>query len=82
MRKMPWERYQGIKETLEGTSIEIIDIRTDDGDTIRAKKNVEDSLVKYDDIKCLVGLWAYNGPAILSAVQEKGLSGQDKDCLL
>jgi len=64
------ERLQGIKDAIAGTNIEIVDVRTDDTDQIRAKSNVADTLVKYPDIACLVGLWAYNGPAILNAVRE------------
>ncbi len=63
------ERYQGIKETLQGSKVEIIDVRTDDTDRVRAKSNVADTLVKYPDVAGLVGLWSYNGPAILNAVR-------------
>jgi ribose transport system substrate-binding protein len=69
------ERTQGIRETLAGSNIRIIDVRTDDGDGIRAKANVADTLVRYPDIKGLVGLWSYNGPAILNAVREAGKTG-------
>jgi ribose transport system substrate-binding protein len=70
------ERAQGIRETLQGSNIEIIDIRTDDTDRVRAKSNVSDTLVRYPDIAGLVGLWSYNGPAILNAVRESGKAGQ------
>ena len=46
-------------------TIRIIDVRTDDVDDVRAKANAADTLVRYPDIKGLVGLWSYNGPAIL-----------------
>jgi ribose transport system substrate-binding protein len=72
------ERYQGIRETLQGSNVEIIDIRTDDTDQVRAKSNVADTLVKYPDVKALVGLWSYNGPAILSAVRDANKIGQVK----
>jgi len=72
------ERIQGIKEALMGTKVEIIDTRTDDGDAVRAKANVSDAIVKYPDLKALVGLWSYNGPAILSAVKDAKKSGQIK----
>jgi ribose transport system substrate-binding protein len=72
------ERTQGIKEVLKGTSIEIIDTRTDDADPARAKANAADALVKYPDLAALVGLWSYNGPAILSAVNDAGKVGQVK----
>ena len=64
------DRIQGIKEVLMGTKVEIVDTRTDDTDAVRAKANVSDAIVKYPDIKALVGLWSYNGPAILSAVRD------------
>jgi len=72
------ERLQGIKETLQGSNIEIIDVRTDDTDRVRAKSNVADTLVRYPDISALVGLWSYNGPAILNAVREANKTGQVK----
>jgi len=72
------ERTQGIRESLQGSNIEIIDVRTDDTDRVRAKSNVADTLVKYTDVKALVGLWSYNGPAIVNAVREGGKVGQVK----
>ena len=72
------ERYQGIRETLQGSKVEIIDVRTDDADRVRAKSNVADTLVKYPDIKGLVGLWSYNGPAIVNALKEAGKLNQVK----
>jgi ribose transport system substrate-binding protein len=64
------ERYQGLKEALAGSNIQIIDVRTDNTDRVRAKANAADTLVNNPDIAGMVGLWSYNGPAILSAVKE------------
>jgi ribose transport system substrate-binding protein len=72
------ERVQGIKEALTGTNIKILDTRTDDADDVRAKANAADTLVRYPDISALVGLWSYNGPAILNAVREAGKAGRVK----
>jgi ribose transport system substrate-binding protein len=72
------ERIQGIKETLAGSNIRVIDVRTDDVDDVRAKANAADAIVRYPDIKALVGLWSYNGPAILNAVREAGKVGRVK----
>ena len=72
------DRYEGVKEALQGSKVEIIDLRTDDTDQVRAKANVADTLVKYPDIAGLVGLWSYNGPAILNAVKDAGKVGQVK----
>jgi len=72
------ERVQGIKEAIAGSAIKIIDVRTDDVDDVRAKANAADTLVRYPDIKGLVGLWSYNGPAILNAVREANKIGRVK----
>jgi ribose transport system substrate-binding protein len=72
------ERLQGIKEALAGSKVEILDVRTDDTDRARAKSNAADTLVKHPDVAALVGLWSYNGPAILNAVKEAGKAGQVK----
>jgi ribose transport system substrate-binding protein len=72
------ERLQGIKETLAGSNVSIVDVRTDDGDRVRAKSNVSDTIVRYPDVVGLVGLWSYNGPAILNAVKESNKTGQVK----
>ncbi len=72
------ERYRGLQKSLEGSNVRIIDIRTDDADRVRAKSNAADTLVKYPDIAGMVGLWSYNGPAILSAVKEANKVGKVK----
>jgi ribose transport system substrate-binding protein len=72
------ERIQGIREALRGSKTEIIDIRTDDTDDVRAKSNAADTLVRYPDVKVLVGLWSYNGPAIFNAVKEAKKVGHVK----
>ena len=72
------ERYQGLQQALEGSNVKIIDVLTDNTDRVRAKANAADTLVKYADVAGLVGLWSYNGPAILSAVKESGKVGKVK----
>ena len=64
------QRLQGLKEALAGSNVTIIDVRTDNTDLVRAKANAADTLVNNPDLAGMVGLWAYNGPAILSAVKE------------
>lgn len=56
----------------------ILDTRTDMADRVRAKQNVEDTLIKYPEVGCLVGLWSYNPPAILSAVKDAKKEGKVK----
>lgn len=72
------ERYRGLQKALEGTNIKILDVRTDNTDRVRAKSNAADTLVKYPDIAAMVGLWSYNGPAILSALKDAGKTGKVK----
>jgi len=72
------ERVQGIREALAGSDIRILDVRTDDVDDVRARANAADTLVRYPDVKGLVGLWSYNGPAILNAVRDAGKVGRVK----
>src|SRR5215467_6543653 len=74
------ERLDGIKDAIAGAKakIDIVDVRTDDADPVRAKSNAADTLVKYPDISCLVGLWSYNGPAILNATKDAGRVGKVK----
>ncbi|MFZ6764761.1 sugar-binding protein [Pseudoroseomonas sp. WGS1072] len=70
------ERVQGIREALQGSQIQVVDIRTDESDIARAKRNVEDTLARYSDIDLLVGLWAYNTPQIYQAVKAAGREGK------
>src|ERR1043165_2090077 len=72
------ERLEGMKEAIAGARIEIIDVRTDEADPMRAKSNAADTLERYPEVSALVGLWAYNGPAILSAVKAANKLGQVK----
>ncbi len=72
------QRYQGLKEALQGSNVQIVDVRTDNTDRVRAKSNAADTLVNNPDIAGLVGLWSYNGPAIVSAVRDAGKIGKVK----
>jgi ribose transport system substrate-binding protein len=71
------ERVQGIKETLAGSNIQIVDIRTDSVDFAKAKANVQAALAK-GGLDCLVGLYSYNTPQIYTAVKEAGMTGKIK----
>ncbi|WP_025226714.1 sugar-binding protein [Fimbriimonas ginsengisoli] len=72
------ERFQGLSDALKGSNIQILGLLTDDTDRVRAKANVSDTLVKTPDVAGLVGLWSYNGPAILSAVKDANKTGKVK----
>jgi len=72
------ERFEGLKESLQGSKVEIIDLLTDDADPGRARENAYQTLKKYPDIAGMVGLWSYNGPSILEALRPEGKAGQIK----
>ncbi len=72
------ERYTGLQKSLEGSNVKILELRTDDTDRVRAKANAADAMVKYPDLAGMVGLWSYNGPAILNAVKEANKTGKIK----
>lgn len=72
------DRLEGMKKQLESTGQTIIDIRTDETDRAKAISNVQDALVRYSDVACFVGLWSYNGPAILNGVKDSGKLGAVK----
>lgn len=76
------QRRQGVLDELAGMkdakgpmygNFELLDTYTDDANRQKCKENVATVLVKYQNEPnlCLVGLWAYNPPAILSAYEEK-----------
>ncbi|HYE66155.1 MAG TPA: sugar-binding protein [Pyrinomonadaceae bacterium] len=72
------ERFEGLKESLQGSRIEIIDLMTDDNDPVRARDNAVETLKKYPDIAGMIGLYSYNGPTILSAVKSENKVGKIK----
>lgn len=61
-----------------GVTWTIVGIRTDSADRAKAKQNAEDALTNHPDMAGMVGLWAYNPPAILQAVEARGKTDQIK----
>jgi ribose transport system substrate-binding protein len=72
------ERIQGVKDTIKGSKVELVDVRGDDGDQTRAKRNVEDTLTAHPEINCMVGFYSYNTPQIYAALKDAGKLGQIK----
>jgi ribose transport system substrate-binding protein len=66
--------------TSEDLKYTVLDTRTDNFDKARAKSNAEDSIAKYRDLKCMVGLFAYNSPSCIDAVKEADKLGTIKIC--
>jgi len=72
------ERFEGLKESLQGSNVEIIDLMTDDANPASARENAYQTLKKYPDIAGMVGLWSYNGPSIVQALKPEGKLGTIK----
>jgi ribose transport system substrate-binding protein len=66
------ERIEGVKETLKGSKVELVDVRGDEIDQTRAKRNVEDVLAANPDVSCMVGFYSYNTPRIYEVLKEAG----------
>jgi len=72
------ERIEGVKEVIKGSKVELIDVRGDEIDQTRAKRNVEDAIAATPDVACLVGFYSYNTPRIYEVLKEAGKLGQIK----
>jgi len=70
------ERVAGIREVIKGSKIEVLDVRADDTDVARARRNVEDTLTAQPDINCMLGIYAYNIPQIYQALRDAGQLGK------
>jgi ribose transport system substrate-binding protein len=71
-------RYDKPGEVLSGGGFEILGTLTDQFDEARAKANVEDAISRHPDIDGMVGLFAYNPPLILLALEQAGLLNKVK----
>ncbi|WP_242022366.1 sugar-binding protein [Gimesia chilikensis] len=65
-------RYDEPGEVIKNDKYSILDTRTDDFDHPQAKANAEDAIAKYPNLKCMVGLFAYNPPLCLEAIRDAG----------
>lgn len=72
------ERIEGVRATIKGSKVELVDVRGDEIDQGRAKRNVEDALAANPDIACMVGFYSYNTPRIYEVLKETGKLGKIK----
>jgi len=63
------ERLQGFKETASKHNIKVIDVKQDQTDKNKARRNVEDAIQAYPEVDAFLGLWSYNPPAVTAAVK-------------
>lgn len=70
------ERIEGMKTAIANSKVELIDVRGDEIDLLRAKRNVEEALATNPDVDCMVGFYSYNPPLIYETVKRKGKLGK------
>ncbi|WP_104983159.1 sugar-binding protein [Sorangium cellulosum] len=70
------QRFKGIQDVVTAHNIQIVDKREDNVDRAKARSNVEDILNAHPDLNVATGLWSYNGPAIIAAVEALGKKGK------
>src|SRR6516162_866212 len=66
------ERIEGVQKAIKGSKVELVDVRGDEIDQTRAKRNVEDILAAVPDVSCFVGFYSYNTPRIYEVLKEAG----------
>jgi ribose transport system substrate-binding protein len=70
--------YDPPSGVIEGNGYRILGTLTDQFDRAKGKANAEDSLAKYPDLGCMVGLFAYNPPLMLEALAQANKLGKVK----
>ena len=71
-------RFDPPGQPIEGGKFTVLGTLTDQFDRAKAKANAEDTLSRYPDVACMVGLFAYNPPLILQALEQAGRLGSVK----
>ncbi|MEE2971852.1 MAG: sugar-binding protein [Planctomycetota bacterium] len=69
------DRYDEPGSPVSGGGYTVLGTLTDQFDRAKAKANVEDVLSRHPDVDCMVGLFAYNPPLILEALESAGRLG-------
>ncbi len=72
------ERIAGLRDALRDSPVRVLGVRADGADRARARANVRDTLTRYPHLAGMVGIWSYNGPAILAGLRDAGKLGKVK----
>jgi ribose transport system substrate-binding protein len=67
------ERQQGVLEAIAGSNLEVVGTFTDGAQPAEAKRVVTDVLAKNPDLKGIFGLWGYNAPQAVNALEQSSL---------
>ena len=65
-------RMNGFQESV-GAEYKEVDRMSDEMDLAKARDNVRAAIINHPGLVALVGIWAYNAPAIAEVVQERGI---------
>ena len=72
------DHFDPPSDVLDEKGFKILGTLTDQFDRAKGKANAEDTLAKFPDIGCMVGLFAYNPPLMLEALAQANKLGQVK----
>jgi ribose transport system substrate-binding protein len=72
------DRIAGIESAFEGTDCFLETVLADNGDPSIALSNSETALTTYPDLKGMIGIYSYNGPAAIQALKTADAVGRVK----
>lgn len=71
-------RYDPPDQVLTGNGFTILGTLTDQFDRAKGKANAEDTMARYPDLDAMVGLFGYNPPLLIEALDRAGKLGKIK----
>lgn len=77
-RSVDPKRYDPPDQVLTGNGFTILGTLTDQFDRAKGKANAEDALARYSDLSAMVGLFGYNPPLLIEALDRAGKLGKVK----
>ncbi len=77
-RSVDPKRYDPPDQVLTGNGFTILGTLTDQFDRAKGKANAEDTLARHTDLAAMVGLFGYNPPLLIEALDRAGKLGKVK----
>jgi ribose transport system substrate-binding protein len=72
------DRIQGVKDALQGSELELVEVLLDDIKPEVALSNAQTAMQKYPDLAGFLTFYSYDGPAACQAVKQAGMTGKVK----
>lgn len=72
------DRIAGIKDAFKDTNCTLETVLVDDGDPTKALSNAETAITTYPELKGMIGIYSYNGPAAIQALKTASKTGEIK----